>query len=50
MISLITLSTQSSTTSELIAGETIVGQISGAVAILAEKLTNPTDISILYIK
>ena len=48
MISLITLSTQSSTTSELIAGETIVGQISGAVAILAEKLTNPTDISILY--
>ena len=42
------IGTQSSTTSELIAGETIVGQISGAVAILAENL-HPTDISI-YIK
>ena len=44
---LFSITSPSTTTSELIIGEKIVGQTSGAIAICAEKLTN-TQISFIY--
>ena len=44
---LFSITSPSTTTSELIIGEKIIGQTSGAIAICAEKLTN-TQISFIY--
>ena len=46
-VTLSSIVTQSTTTNELLIGEHIVGQDSGAVAIVAEKINN-TQISFLY--
>jgi hypothetical protein len=46
-VALQSINTNSTTTSELLVGEKIVGQSSGAVAIVAEKL-NDSNISFLY--
>jgi hypothetical protein len=46
-VSLQSLNTQSTTTAELLIGEQLIGQTSGSVAIVAEKLNN-SSISFLY--
>jgi len=46
-VSLQSLNTQSTTTAELLIGEQLIGQTSGSVAIVAEKL-NDSSISFLY--
>ena len=49
VLSLSSLNTPSLTTSDLIIGERIVGQLSGSVAIVAEKIsTNSSVITVLY--